>query len=411
MAIKGPLTGARILSFGSVHAGNYCAKILGDLGAEVLKIEAPGRGDMIRDLGPFASDPELGVGSYVVAMCRNMKSVALDLYTESGRQAFHDLVKASDVVFDNYRAGVMERVDADYDALRKINPRIISCSICGYGSSGPYSHRPSYDDLAEGLSGMSSLCGERTGGRPIRSPVAIADISAAMQAAIGIISALYQREHTGKGTRIAVNLLDVCMSIMDTHYATYYLTGKVPGPQGSKHPTTPLLGAFKCKDGYMVLGPSWPRICRVINREDLIDDPRFNSPAKRFENKEALEDALEQELEKYDREAILALFEVEDMAGGPLNNMEQALADPQVIHNRATITLEHPTYGKIQNIDNAIKVQGIEGTPTPPPLVGEHTEEVLKSILNYSDEQIRKLTEEAEKHSKELIELHARRLF
>lgn len=400
--IKGPLTGVRVLDLTVAHAGPFGAKLLGDLGAEVLKIEPPKYGELIRHLGPFAGDPELGIGTYIVALGRNRKSVALDLYTDSGKEAFHGLVKVSDVIYDNQRPDAMKRVGADYDTVRKINPRVISCSISGYGSSGPYVGRPSYDDIAEGISGMSSLCGEK-GGRPIRSPVAIADISAGILSVVGIITALYEREHTEKGRRVEVNLLDVCMSLMDSHYATYYLTGKVPGPQGSKHPTTPMLGAFKTKDSYIMLGPSWPRICRVIGREDLIDDPKFNTPAKRYENKEELERLIEEGLMKEVTEAWQAIFEVEDIAGGPLNTMDKALADPQIIHNKAVITLEHPVYGKIQNIECPIKIRdAIEGEYTPPPLIGEHTEEVLKEILGYSEDKIRKLNAEAEKHSAEL---------
>jgi Predicted acyl-CoA transferases/carnitine dehydratase len=277
--IKGPLTGVRVLDLTVAHAGPFGTKLLGDLGAEILKIEPPNYGEMVRHLGPFAGDPDIGMGAYMVAMGRNKKSVTLDLYTKSGREAFHDLVKVSDVICDNQRPDGMKRIGADYDTVRKINPRIISCSIFGYGTSGPYLGRPSYDDIAEGISGMTSLCGEKDG-RPIRSPVAIADISSGIFSVVGIITALYEREHTGKGRRVEVNLLDSCMSLMDTHYAIYYLTGKVPGPQGSKHPTTPMLGAFKTKDGYMMLGPSWPRICRAINLEELIDDPKFNTRLK-----------------------------------------------------------------------------------------------------------------------------------
>lgn len=400
--VKGPLTGVRMLDLTVAHAGPFGSKLLGDLGADVLKIESPKYGEPGRHIGPFAGDPELGMGSYAIAMGRNKKSVALDLYTKSGKEAFHDLVKVSDVVYDNQRPDAMKRIGADYDTVRKINPKIISCSILGYGSSGPYLGRPSYDDIAEGISGMSSLCGEK-GGKPIRPPIAIADISAGILSVAGIISVLYEREHTGRGRRVEVNLLDVCMSLMDTHYAIYYLTGKVPGPQGSKHPTTPMLGAFKTKDGYIMLGPSWPRICRVIGREDLIDDPRFNTPAKRYENKKDLESLIEEGLMQETTETWLALFEAEDIAGGPLNTMDKALADPQIVHNKTVLTLEHPIYGKIQNIDCPVKIPGaIEGEYTPPPLIGEYTERVLNEILGYSEDKIRKLNAEAERHSAEL---------
>ena len=408
--IKGPLTGIRVIDFGSAHAGNYGAKHLGDLGAELLKIESPGQGDIVRHLAPMAGDPKYLMGCYVTAMCRNTKSVCLDMYTDSGKEAFYDLVKVSDIVYDNYRAGVMKRVGADWDTIRKINPRIISCSVVGYGSAGPYADRGAVDDIAEGLSGMSSLCGEKGGGIPARSPVAIADISAGMFSTIGIITALYEREHTGKGRRVEVNLLDTCMSLMDTHYAGMDASGNVPGPQGSVHPMTPMLGAFKAKDGWMIVGPAWPRIFRVIHREEVIDDPRFQTPTGRYENRGALEELLTEGLEQENVETWKALFEAEDILAGPLNTMDWALRDPQVIYNKTAITLEHPKYGKIQNMACPIKIEGaIEGEYTPPPLLGEHTEEVLKGILGYSDDKIKKMSEEAEKHSAEL-RAHVRRL-
>ncbi len=408
MAIKGPLSGVRVVDLGIAHAGNFGGRILGDLGAEMIKVEPPKYGDVVRSAGPFLGDPADGMGSYIIALCRNRKSVALDLHTESGREAFQDLVKVSDVVYDNQRVGATDRMGADWETVRKINPRIISCSITGYGTSGPYAGRPSYDDIAQGMSGLTSLIGE-PGGSPMRSPVAIADIASGMFAVMGIVTALYEREHTGKGRRIEINLLDACMSLMSTHFANYFITEKVPGSQGSKHPSYPLLGAFQTKDGYITLGPCWPRICRTIDQEWMIDDPKFNTPGKRYDNKEELEGLIEKATQKETMETWQTLAEVDDLPIGPINTLDKVLADPQVVHNKAAITMKHPKYGEILNIDCPIKIQdAVEGEHTAPPMIGEHTEEVLREILGYSEEKIKKLLEEAEKHSKEL-EAHVRR--
>jgi len=408
VAIKGPLTGVRILDLTVAHAGPYGAKLLGDLGAEVLKVEPPKYGDFTRNVGPFLGNPNNLISTFILAMLRNRKSVALDLGTELGKQAFYDLVRVSDVVFSQQRAEVRKRIGMDYETLSQINPRIISCLLTGFGSSGPYVNRPSYDDIAQAYSGMSSLCGEK-GGPPIRSAVATADIIAGLHAVVGIIACLYERKSTGRGRQIEVNLLDACLSALDTQIELYWLTGKVPEPQGAKSPNIPLLGAFRTKDGHIMIGPSWPRICRAVNREWMIDDPRFNTPAKRYENKDELEKLIEEAIEKETTETWEAIFEVEDIAFASINTLDKALADPQIVHNKPVITLKHPEYGEIKNIDCPIKIAGgIEGKPLPPPVVGEHTEEVLREILGYSDEKIRKLNEEVEKHSREL-ESHVRR--
>lgn len=408
MTIKGPLTGVRILDLTLAHAGPYSAKLLGDLGAEVLKIEPPKYGDFTRNVGPFLGDPNDLISTFILAMLRNRKSVALNLRTESGKQAFYDLVKVSDVVFSQQRAEVGERLGMDYETLSRINPKIIYCLLTGFGSSGPYVNRPSYDDIAQAYSGMSSLCGEK-GGEPIRSAVATADILAGLHCAVGIAACLYKRKNTGKGEKIEVNLLDAALSAMDTQLEVYWLTGKVPEPQGSKSPNIPLLGAFKTKDGYIMIGPSWPRICRAVNQEWMIDDPRFDTPAERYENKEELERLIEEATMKETTETWEAIFEVEDIAFAPINTLDKALSDPQIVHNKAVITLNHPKYGEIKNIDCAIKIPGgLGGDPLPPPMLGEHTGEVLREILSYSDEKIKKLNKEAEEHSRDL-ESHVRR--
>ncbi|MGB2798904.1 MAG: CoA transferase [Dehalococcoidia bacterium] len=402
MTVKGPLTGSRILDLSQAHAGPYGSQMLGDMGAEVIKIETP-MGDMLR----FPGTPDGGY--YIKALARNKKGIVLDLHTKTGKEAFYDLVKIADVVYDNFRVGVMKRLGADYETLKTLNPTIISVSITGYGASGPYSQYPSFDDIAQAMSGMSSLCGE-PGGAPMRSGAAVADVCAGIFSSYGVVLALLQREKTGEGCRVEVNLLDTCMALLDNMFQFYFAYGNMPPAQGTKHPLTPLLGYFKCKDGYIALGPGWPRICRVINREWMMEDPRFATQGDRMMNKKDLEQEIEEALMEANVEDWLELMRVEDIPAGPVNTLDKVIEDPQVIHNKAVVEMEHPAYGKMRAVDCPIKMPGsISGEYTPPPILGEHTEEVLREILNYSDEKIEALKKEQEENFEEMKK-HARKM-
>ena len=402
MTVKGPLTGVRILDLSQAHAGPYGSQMLGDMGAEVIKIETP-MGDMLR----FPGVPDGGY--YIKALARNKKGIVLDLHTKTGKEAFYDLVKVADVVYDNFRVGAMKRLGADYETLKTLNPTIISVSITGYGASGPYSQYPSFDDIAQAMSGMSSLCGE-PGGAPMRSGAAVADVCAGIFSSYGVVLAVLQREKTGEGCRVEVNLLDTCMALLDNMFQFYFAYGNVPPAQGTKHPLTPLLGYFKCKDGYIALGPGWPRICRVINKEWMMEDPRFATQGDRMMNKKDLEEAIEEGLMEANVEDWLELMRVEDIPAGPVNTLDKVIEDPQVIHNKAVVEMEHPVYGKMRAVDCPIKMPGsISGEYTPPPILGEHTEEVLREILNYSVEKIEALQKEQEENFEEMKK-HARKM-
>lgn len=398
MAIRGPLTGIRILDISHAHAGPYGSQLLGDLGAEVLKIEPPGRGDIVRGL----KQPGLsGEGYYTLALNRNKKSVTLDMYTESGKEAFYDLVKISDVVFDNFRAGVIERLGVDFETLKDINSKIISCSITGYGPSGPYKDKPAIDDMVQGIAGSLSLAGEPDSG-PLRPGIAIADLSGGFFGAMGVVVALYERQKTDKGVRVEVNLLESTMSLMSTHFQMYFLSGKPPKPQGKRHPAAPI-GVFQTRNGHVTLGLSWPNIAHVIGRSWLLNDPRFDTMEKRLKSKNELESIMEGALMEKDTEEWLELFKEHDIIGGPINTLDKVENDPQVIYNETVIHMEHPLCGPIRAIATPIRIKdGIDGTHEPPPTLGQHTDEVLKGLLGYSDEKIRSIQKEVEEHAKEL---------
>ncbi|MFC1532165.1 CaiB/BaiF CoA transferase family protein [Thermodesulfobacteriota bacterium] len=284
--MSGPLAGIRVLAMEQVLAGPYGSMILGDLGAEVIKIEPP-TGEGIRVSNPPPSHK--GEPAYFLAFNRNKKSIVLDLRTGTGLEAFYDLVKISDVVWDNNRQGVMKRLKADYDTIKSINPKIISCSITGYGPSGPYAAGPSYDIIAQGMAGLLLQTGEE-GGPPIKPAPALGDISAALFGAIGVISALVHRQSTGKGQKVETNLLNGAMALLSMHYAIYFMDGVVPPPVGAGHLQSAPFGTYKTKDGWITIGASWPRVARTLGIEWTIDDPRFANIVERLKNRKELDE-------------------------------------------------------------------------------------------------------------------------
>jgi len=392
MAVLNALSMVRVVDLSGAVAGASGSQLLGDLGAEVIKIEAPEVGDISRDAAPRIGE----MSFYQLALNRNKKSVTLDLRTRTGQDTLHDLIKVSDVVFDNLRPGVLERLKADFETIRKINPKVVSCSITGFGREGPYRDYPAFDDVAEGISGVYSLCGE-PGRKPCRIPIPVADLAAGFLATNGILAALVERANTGTGRRVEINMLDAVMYLLSFNFQAYFITGEVPQAQGSRHPVAPMVGIFRTKDGYLVLGPSWPRIARVIGKEWMIEDPRFSTVEKRFANKAELEDLIEEGLSEVDTQDWLEIMHAEDIAAGPVNSLDKAIADPQVQHNGIVISMQHCSCGEIRAIDCPVKMPGADKRPhLPPPLLGQHTDEVLTDLLGYSQEKIRELKAEQE---------------
>ncbi len=394
MTVQGPLSGVRIIDLSQAHAGPYGSQLLGDLGADIIKIEAYGRGDMLRGVKP----DNKGESYYILALNRNKKSIALNLRTESGKQAFYDLVKKSDVVYDNFRAGVIERLGIDYETVKKINPDIICASITGYGQSGPYKIKGAFDDIVQGIAGALSLCGE-PGGGPLRPGMPIADLAGGFFCAMGVVVALYERQKSGKGSKVEVSLLDSTMSLMSNHFQNYFLSGKPPQPQGKTHPNI-IIGVFETKDSYITLGPSWPKLATAIDKEWLLTDPRFDTNRKRNENKNELEKIIKEALLEKNTEEWLELFDKHDIVGGPIYTLDQVVEDPQVVHNKNVIHMEHPVCGQIRAIASPIRIKDkITGDPVPPATYNQHGNEVLKDILGYSDEKIAALEKDAEEQA------------
>jgi CoA:oxalate CoA-transferase len=397
--MAGPLSGYRILDLSRAIAGPYGAMILGDLGAEVIKIEPPG-GEVSR---VFPGPNHQGESFYYMSFNRNKKALTLDLGTASGKDVFYDLVKVSDVVWDNFRPEVMERLGADYETVKKVNSRIISCSISGYGSTGPYMHRPSVDVVVQSIAGTISTTGE-PGGRPTKPGFPAADILGGLFGVLAVTSALANRERTGQGQRIDIGLLDCMMSAMAYEFSYHLLSGIVPEPMGSGHLALIPYGVYKCKEGYVAIGPSWPRLAKVIGAEWMIDDPRFKQGDARLEHREEFNRVVEEHLAKAPAEDWLELFRVEDVIAGPVNTVDKVVADPQVEARNMILNLPHPLGGKVRLVGNPVKMAGIEeGKYVAPPTEGQHNDEILKSLLKYPEEKITKLRDEEKKHVEELI--------
>ncbi len=384
--MEGPLSGIRVLAIENYLAGPVASMTMGDLGAEVIKIETK-EGDKSRlTVGPN----HRGESNHYLSWNRNKKSVVLDLKSDSGRKVLYELVKVSDVVINNFRPDGMKNLGADHDTLKKINPRIISVNLSGMGPSGPEKDTPVVDSVAGGISGLLSVTGE-PGGRPVRPGPAVCDITCALYGVIAAISALYEREKTGKGQNIDVPLVGAAVALMGYHISYYTCSGKVPGPLGSGYPFTAPFGAYKTKDGYIVLGPCWPRIAYAIGAEWLVDDPRFAETENRLANRQELDKEIEKCFLNATTEEWLAVMRVEDIIAGPLNTVDRVVEDPQVNHLGMILDMEHPLGGSVKLAGNPIKMDSIKGTPQAPPTLGQHTEEVMKSVLGYTEEKIQSL--------------------
>lgn len=393
--MKGSLSGVRIIDLSRMLAGPYGAMLLGDLGAEVIKVEKPGSGDETRGMGQHHKD---GESAYFISINRSKKSLSLDLTHDKGRQVIYDLVKVCDVVFDNYRPGALEKLGCDYETLKSINPRIISCSISAFGHTGPYKDMPAYDLILQAMGGAMSITGE-PGRPPVRMGIPMGDLAGGMFAAYAVAAALYARGKTGLGQKIDVSLLDCQVSLL-TYVAQYYLfSGEIPKPIGSGHQSVVPYGAFKTKDIYIVISifveKFWVKLCKVLGDEALASDPRFDTHLKRHQNRDQLIPILEELFQKKGGYEWLELLNEEGIPAGPINTVDRVLSDPQVLARHMVVDIDHPKCGPIKMVGNPIKMsgsddKGYEASPT----LGQHTQEILSDLLGYSKAKIEELRKE-----------------
>ena len=376
----GPLDGVTVLDASRVLMGPFCTMQLGDLGADVIKVERPDGGDQTRGWYPPTYGDE---SAYYVSINRNKRSLTLNLASEAGREVFRDLADEADVVVENFRVGKMEEWDLDYETLTEENPGLIYCSLSGYGEWGPYRDRPAYDIMMQAEGGLMSITGEENG-PPVRVGVAIADIGAGMYATQAILAALLKRElGEGTGQKIDVSLFDGQVAWMTYMASAYFATGESPGRMGSKHPTIAPYQAFETSDGYVVVATAsehlWPKFCRALDREDLVDDERFSVNADRVENRSELDRILDEEFERYTTAEAVELMDAAGVPAARVRDMEDVFDHPQVQARNMHREIDHPTIGTLEMAGSPMH---FSRTPTDidrhPPLLGEHTEEILR---------------------------------
>lgn len=375
------LSGIRVIDASHVLAGPYCAMLLADMGADVVKLESPQGGDHSRHMAPKLP---AGFSGAFVAVNRNKRGVAIDLKTESGRNTMHRLVGSADVLIENYRPGVAARLGMDYSTLRTINPRLVHCSISGFGQTGPYASRGGFDLIAQGMSGLMSVTGEPDGG-PVKCGPPITDLGAGLFATYGILSALTARERTGEGQQVDTSLFEAGLALEVWEAVEHFHTGRTPAPTGSGHRLGAPYQAFRCADGYFTVGADsprhWPAFCELIGAAELAEDPRFATNDDRLENLADLVRQIEEKTARQPREYWLTRLEEVGIPAGPINTVPEALEDPQTRARDMVQEVTSPTLGSLRALGPPVKLSATPASiRTAAPRLGEHTAEVLSEV-------------------------------
>lgn len=401
--MPGPLSHVRVLDMTRVLAGPWCAQNLADLGAEVIKVERPGKGDDSRAYGPpwikDESGKETREAAYFMAANRGKKSITLDIAKPAGQEIIRELAKRADVLLENYKSGDLPRYKLGYEDLKAINPKLIYCSITGFGQTGPYAERPGFDFMVQGMGGFMSVTGERDdrpGGGPQRAGVPIVDIMTGMYATIAVCAAIANRERTGQGQHIDMALLDTQVGILANQGMNYLATGEAPGRLGNTHPNIVPYQSVRTKDGNMILACGndnlFNKFCEVADAMHLARDERFTTNGKRVENRHALDELIEPVTMRRTTAEWVEALEKAGVPCGPINNIKQVFEDPQVVARGMRIELPHASAGKVAVIRSPMRFSQtpVEHTMGPP-LLGQHTEEVLRDVLGRSADEIAKL--------------------
>lgn len=390
-----PLEGIKIIDLTHMLAGPHAGMVLADLGAEVIKIEPLHTGEMTRSL--LANDPNYsfkGFGSYFLTLNRNKKSVAIDLKKKDGLKVFYDLVTETDVVINNFSAGVIRKLEIDYDHLSKINPLVITCSITGFGESGPNHSRPAYDNIIQAYSGGMSITGKDSS-YPVRAGIPIADLGGGLYGVIGILSSLIARDKTGKGQHIDISLLDVQIALLTYMITMHALSGLDPEPIGNAHFVHVPFNSFTTKDGFIVIAvitnEFWKSLKDVVDVKEF-NNVKFDEPIGRLENQQIIEDLLNKKLQINTTAYWLEKLNEARVPCGPINSFSQAISDEQVLYRGMIIEVNHPDGGKVKMPGNPIKMSVTdEDSFSPPPHLGQHTSDTLISWCNYEETEIQEL--------------------
>jgi len=382
-----------VLDLTRIIAGPYCSMILGDLGAEVIKIEQPRVGDESRAWGP--PWVEETVSAYFIAINRNKKSLTLNFKHPRALEIFRELVKKADVVVENFRPGTMDELGIGYEVLQEINPRLVYCDMTGYGAHGPYRDKPGIDVIVSAVGGLMSITGPPQG-EPVKVGVPLTDVLTGLYAFGSIASALYLREQTGKGQRISINLLAMQLATLINIGSNYLVGGIIPRRWGSAHPNIVPYEAHRAKDDYLIVGVvnerMWKSFCEVLGMEELKEDPRFSDNSRRIQNRQALMEIIDRKIAEKTVDEWIPLFDRAGIPCGPINTFDRVFNDPQVRHLGLVQEVEHPRYGKVKVVGPpATFSESRIGIQSPPPMLGEHNREILMGLLGYSPEEVEKL--------------------
>ena len=389
--MKKALDGIKVLDLSRALAGPYCTMMLADMGAEVIKVEMPGTGDDSRAWGPPFVE---GESAYFMSINRNKKSITLDMKGDKAIEIIMKLIKGSDVLVENFRPGAMERLGLAYQQVKAMNPRLVYCSISGFGQNGPYRMLPGFDQVLQGMGGLMSITGEPDG-PPVKVGVPIADITAGMFAAYGIAIALFTREKTGSGQMVDISLLDSQVALLTYRAGSFFASGEIPKRIGSGHPVIVPYQAFKARDVYINIAVGndqlWGKFCKAVGLEDIMNDPRFATNAKRVQNRDEVVKAVGDLIATKNGEEWLKILTDAGIPCGPIYTMDKIFSDPQVIHRQMVTELRHPKAGTVKVTGNPVKLSDTPGEPSvAPPLLGQHTQEVLEG-LGYSAKEIEEL--------------------
>jgi len=384
----GPLQGIRVLDFTRVLAGPAASLALADLGAEVLKIEPPGAGDDTRTFPPFRQ----GVSHYFLSGNRGKKSIVLDLKTEAAIAIAKDLAAKCDILIENYRPGVMDRLGLGYEALSAINPRLIYCAISGFGMTGPLRDRPSFDIVVQALSGALSVNGE-PGRLPTKLGIPLGDLVGGVNGPIGILAALYERSVTGRGRLIDISLLDGMFGMLGYLAQLAFFTGEDPKPQGSQHPNLVPYGIFPAQDGSIIIAcltnSFWGRICKALGMQHAIQDARFDTIEKRRDNRVLVNEMISEFTRQKPVHELVELLTEHEVPHAPILGIGEALSQPQAAAREMVVETDHQLLGKIPIVNRSIKFPGApQPVPSAPPVLGQHTDEILTDILGLTSAQI-----------------------
>jgi CoA:oxalate CoA-transferase len=385
-----PLSGIKVVDLTRILAGPFCTMILGDMGAEVIKIEPPGEGDPLRAQGALKN----GLSYYYASCNRNKKSITLDLYSEKGKEILASLIRRSDVVVENFRPGIMAKMGFSYKRLQELKPEIIYCGITGFGATGPYKDRPAFDFIIQAMSGFMSL-NNKEGEEPLRAAPPLTDLIAGLYGALGIVSALYNRKQTGKGQEVQAALLDGMISMFGFMGSNFFATDKLPVRTGNDHAIVSPYGLFKAKDGDLAIAPSneqiYQKFLAALGLTHLNDDPDFATNDQRLINRKRINAIVQEKIGTQTRDYWVDYLNRAGVPCGTIMNLKEVFQDPQVLHQGMVLEVEQPGHGKARMTGFPVK---LGSTPCrlrlPAPKLGEHTEDILKG-LGINQEKIQEL--------------------